>query len=220
MNRIQQLHLDILATRKLGFLAVVVLLVALVNFIIQHTYVSEGLFYNSYGDRISYDRLKTLFSRWQSQQWLYLAFIPVSILLKVGFTTLCVTAGAFCVTDKTSLAANFNICLKVQYVYLLMIIFTFGDLMLVKPVNTVDDLSFIPLSLAQALRSDHLPAWVKYPLQTANIWEVLYCLVGSYLFKLQYNVSYKKALGWFSIPYIAGLLFWTIVVIFITLQFS
>jgi hypothetical protein len=220
MNRIQQLHIDLLATRNIIFLGVVVFMIALINFIIQHTFLNEQLLFNTYGDRIGYDRLKTIFSRWQSQQWLYLAFIPVSFLLKVGFTTLCVTIGAFYFTDTTSFSSNWNICLKVQYIYLLMIVVTFGDLMLLKEVNTVNDLSFIPFSFTQLLRSDHLPGWAKYPLQTVNVWELLYCLAGSYLFKLHYQVSYKRALTLFSVSYLIGLFLWVIVVVFLTVQFS
>ncbi|MCH5598136.1 hypothetical protein [Niabella ginsengisoli] len=119
-----------------------------------------------------------------------------------------------------SARGSLNVCLKAEVVFLLMLFIKFIAFSFFMDAEDLYDFSFMPGSLANLYNIKELPQWAIYPLQTINIWEVLFCWVGASLYAIQFNVSKSVAFQRFCIPYLIGLFIWVLVVVFITLQIS
>ncbi|WP_460684232.1 hypothetical protein [Niabella aquatica] len=136
------------------------------------------------------------------------------------YNTCVVTTGSLLSDSRAGFKSNFNVCLKAEYVFVIMLFVKFLVLGFFKEVNTLDDLSFMPGSLANLYKVSELPKWAVYPLQTLNLWELLFCWAGTELYALQFGISKSAAVQRFCIPYLTGLFIWVLVVVFITLQLS
>lgn len=214
------IHEEILGL-KIGqyFIAVTIFMASLI-LCIQYFFYIDGVVYNIYNEQLSIQRIEDFIGNQKKYQWLAYIFIPVTLIVKILYNTFWITTGSLLNNERSSFIPNYNICLKAEYVFVLMLIVKFSCLVIYKPVNTLYDLAFIPGSLANLLPTTTTPQWYQYPLQTANIWEVLYCFVGTSMYSIQHNVNKSKAAALFCIPYLIGLVIWVLIVVFITLQFS
>lgn len=79
---------------------------------------------------------------------------------------------------------------------------------------------FYPLSLLSALGTDAIDPLFYYPLQVTNLFELLYCVLLVVFFKQEVAFttaqSIKVGLG----SYAVSLLFWMVLILFLTLNFT
>jgi len=87
--------------------------------------------------------------------------------------------GSLLSESKVCFKSNFNVSLKAEYVFIVMLFVKFLVLGFFKEVNTLEDLGFLPGSLANLYSLSDLPKWAVYRLQALNIWELLFCWEGT-----------------------------------------
>jgi hypothetical protein len=211
---------DLLRIKWIIFLVLLVLFQVIITLFVNYVYSTENVFYNTFADQLTYDKINEAFKTQTKYQWIGYVFLPILFVIKILYNSAWLTTGSLLNTERGNFKANFNICLKAEYVFVAMLIVKFALLVFVKEVNTLNDLNFVPLSLANLLNVDKIPKWAIYPLQTINIWELWFCWVGTSLYSRQFNISKAKAAALFCIPYLTGLFIWVLVVVFITLQLT
>lgn len=216
---VKNLNNEVWSVKSKYFLLIYIAVLLFANYIIQSVYYNENVFYNTYAEQLTYERIHRLFDQSKAYSWLTYIYQPIILLIKVTYFSFWVTAGLFLYFDKVSFKRNFSICLKAEYIFILMNLIKLIGL-LFQRVETLSDLSYMPGSVLNLVNTKNIPKWLMYPLQTINIWELLYCVAGSLMLSRAYELSLKKAAGIFSISYGSGLLIWVLFVAFISLQFS
>lgn len=217
---VNSFHLDILNFKKFYYLILLFIIGVVLNYLNQTIFFGETIFYNTYADKLTADRIEKMYNNGKSWQWLSYLLIPLVLFLKVLYNSFWLTSASIFNDSKVKFLDNYNICLKAEYVFIIMGIFKFLWLVLFKEVNTLTDLSFMPGSLSNLFKTNEVPVWLNYPLQVVNIWEVLFCIIGTSMCSIQFNISTAKAAKLFCIPYLMGLFIWLMVVVFLSLQFS
>jgi hypothetical protein len=138
----------------------------------------------------------------------------------VLYNSFCITIGSSLKTEKESFSNFFNICLKAEYVFVLKDVVKLLYLSSFKDLRNLYDLDYTPCSILNLFREGEIPIWLIYFMQTINIWEILFCAVGTSLYALELNISINKAIQLFCIPYLFGLMIWLFVISFLALQFT
>ncbi len=206
--------------QSLFYFLICVILVGL-NYFTQSFFLTENIFVNTYSELMSYERIGEVFEQTQKYQWISFLFIPVFLIFKVMYNSLWITTGTLLKDDSSyTYEHNFTICLKAELIFVIMLVFRIGALLLYNTVNVINDINFIPGSIINFFNSEELPKWSIYPLKTLNVWEVLYCYLGTKLFAYKYNISVRSAAYLFCIPYVLGLFFLILVYMFLIFQLS
>ena len=214
------LNLDLLKIKNVKYFFILTIFICVITFLIQYLFYSDTIFFNTYSEQLSVERIQKLSTNQKQYQWFGFLFIPIFLILKIIYNNFFITAGSLLDDKLGDFKDNYNICLKAEYVFVMMLIVKFGCFVIYKRVNTIFDLTFIPGSLANLFPISIKPQWYQYLLQTINIWEVLFCIVGTHMYSIQYNVGKTKAAKLFCIPYLTGLFIWVLIVTFISLQLT
>ena len=214
------MYYELLKLNRLVYLLSISLLIIFFTYFIQSTYLTESVFYNTYAANMSSERIELLLENIKKYQWLGYSLLPVLLLIKVLYNSFILITGTLLVDRNFRFPDLFNVCLKAEMVFLLMFVGKIITLNFFKHIDVTGDINFIPVSLANFFTTTSLPKWLIYPMQTFNIWEVLYCIVGSCLFAAQFDMPRKKAALLFCGSYISGLLIIMVISIFLILSFS
>ena len=220
MTLILDLHQFFLVQKKAKYFIILSFYIIGISYVIQFSFYNESVFYNTYAEQLTFERTQKMYESGKQWRWISYLLMPVFLISKIAYNSFWITTGSLLNRVKGEFIDDYNICLKAEYIFVAMLLTKFIWLIFFKEVNNLTDLSFIPGSLLNFYNVAKLPQWLIYPLQTINIWEVLFCIVGTSMYSIQYNVSKAKAAQLFCIPYLAGLFIWVLVIVFITLQFT
>ena len=126
---------------------------------------------------------------------------------KIVYNSLCITVATLLTEDKQfDFEENYNICLKAEFVFILMLITRLLFFFFFKQVNTVTDISYVPGSLRDMFEDQTVPMWLTYIFDTINIWEIFFCILGAALFKKFYRTTLDQSIKLFVFPYALGLI--------------
>ena len=142
----------------------------------SYLFLSEGIYYQSFGEKLATDRIAKMIEQSHKWQWLGYLFIPILVLIRVSFTTICLYTGLFVADLKVRLRDLFKVALLADFVFVAAGIVKLVMLIFFKEVNTLDDLQFQPLSLMQLFDKGSVDALLVYPLGLLNAFELLYWL--------------------------------------------
>lgn len=198
----------------------IVLLAVVINYAIQSTLITETVFFNTYTATMDSERINELFHNIKHYQLICYLSIPVLLIIKIAYNTFALTIRTLLAPGEYGFATNFNVCLKAEMVFTAMLLVKAVWLLFFARVDTVGDLNFMPLAVADLFHMKDLPKWAVYPLQTLNLWEALYCYTGSILMATQYKLSLKKAAGLFCSGYLGGTLVIMIIAVFLGIIFN
>ncbi|MGG9970312.1 hypothetical protein ACQ33O_00855 [Ferruginibacter sp. SUN002] len=215
-----EFNIEILTIKKRNYFCGITIFIYAITFFIEYFFYTDSVYYSTYTEQLSLEKVQEILDSEKKYRWLGYLIIPISLILKVLYNSFWVTIGSLLNNERSSFKHNYNICLKAEYVFVLRLLVKFCCLVIYKPVNTLYDLAFVPGALSNLFPISSTPQWYQYPLQTINIWELLYCFVGTSMYAIQHNVSKSKAAAMFCIPYLIGLAIWVLIVVFFTLQFS
>ncbi len=183
--------------------------------------LNDTLYYNSYGEKISLERIEKFLTRQNEYRWAGYTLLPVVIVLKILLITICLYIGLF----FAETTAKFNKI--IQIVLLSEFVFVFAGLIRIiwldfffEAERLEDIQQFAPLSLYSLLNINSIPAYLAYPLQLINLFEIGYILVLAFLLSKLIEENFKRSLGYVLSGYGVGLLLWCVVVVFLQLQLS
>ena len=182
---------------------------------------TDELYISSLADKFTYNQIEEVLNLQQKWQWLGYAIIPLLLLLKISIIAAIIDAGCFFFDKEIKYKQLFNIVVKAEFVFLLVIVFKTIWFYVFQQDYTLEDLQyFYPLSAINITGYQDLLPWFVYPLQILNLFEIAYWVILAYLLGKELKVSTDKGLSIVASSYGVGLLIWVVAVMFLTLNMS
>lgn len=183
--------------------------------------ISEDLYFQFFGDQLSYERIDEIISFHEQWEWTSYVFVPIYYLIKIFLVGVCIYTGTIITAVELSFKKIFEMALLAEAIFILPGIFKLLWFIFVDTNYTLSDVQmFYPLSLLNFFDPERLEAWLIYPLQVINVFEILYLLILSYWLVLITQTNYWKMLRLIICSYGTGLFVWTLSIMFLTVSLS
>ncbi|TAF80564.1 MAG: hypothetical protein EAZ50_08415 [Runella slithyformis] len=212
----------------------IVLMVALYSFVFLNSYVlvSENLYFNSLGDQLTYEQIENLLAQGKKWEWLGYAILPVVYVIKLSLVAVCLGVGMLFVNRQFTFKKMFGVALVAEFVFLVPAFLKILWFTFVQTDYDLKDLQlFYPLSALHFFDYKTLETWWVYPLQTFNVFEIIYWLLlargiqeaplppeGE--LKTIKTIDFEQSLGLVMSSYGIGLVLWIATVMFISVSYS
>ena len=157
--------------------------------------------------------------------WVSYAVTPVLIGIKVLLVAFCLNFVKI-ISEKLEDVKFRDILFVVliaEFVFIIAGFYKFFNFYLIETDYTLETLqTYYPLSLINYKEAISTEKWLAYPLQLANVFELMYWGVLAWgIWQLaDKKISYQRSLGYVALTYGVGLLFWVGVVCFLILSVS
>lgn len=171
----------------------------------QTFFISDTLYYNTYGDQLSIETIDSLIGDAKKYAWLGYVSAPFVLLIRITFTTLCFYTALFFKNVESKFCFCFNIALKADVSFVFLGLFNIIYHLAVPAENLVD-LSGNPLSLIYYMDIESIPRYLLYPIGLINLFEFLYWGLLISLIKYKYKFSVSESFKFVFSSYGVGLL--------------
>ena len=157
--------------------------------------------------------------------WVSYAVTPVLIGIKVLLVAFCLNFVKI-ISEKledVQFRDILTVVLIAEFVFIIAGFYKFFNFYLIDTDYTLETLqTYYPLSLINYKEAISTEKWLAYPLQLANVFELMYWGVLAWgIWQLaDKKISYQRSLGYVALTYGIGLLFWVGVVCFLILSVS
>ena len=157
--------------------------------------------------------------------WVSYAATPVLIGIKVLLVAFCLNFVKI-ISEKlenVKFRDILTVVLIAEFVFIIAGFYKFFNFYLIDTDYTLETLqTYYPLSLINYKEAISTEKWLAYPLQLANVFELMYWGVLAWgIWQLaDKKISYQRSLGYVALTYGVGLLFWVGVVCFLILSVS
>jgi hypothetical protein len=157
--------------------------------------------------------------------WVSYAVTPVLIGIKVLLVAFCLKFVKI-ISEKledVQFRDILTVVLIAEFVFIIAGFYKFFNFYLIDTDYTLETLqTYYPLSLINFKEAISTEKWLAYPLQLANVFELMYWGVLAWgIWQLaDKKISYQRSLGYVALTYGVGLLFWVGVVCFLILSVS
>lgn len=183
--------------------------------------LTESYYYSAFGTQIGSDRVAALIEMNRKFQWIGYIVFPLLLLIKWLLLSAIIYSGLFLFNQNIS----FNSCFKIIMVAELAVVAAaliklLYFLFIHHPETTQDIQFFYPLSVTQLLNLKQLPAYLIYPLQQFNLFEVAYWLLIAAGIQAHIQKSFSESLKIVASSYGVALSIWIVFVVFIQVQFT
>lgn len=175
-------------------------------------------------------QINKILTQGTKNEYLNFIIIPLSITIKVIIITFTIYISSFLFNLKLSFKKLLLIIIKVEYIFLIPILFEIIYFKFINTTASLDDIQyFYPLSALNIVGYQGLEPWFIYPLQTLNLFELMYWLLLSYYIGKMASPTKNKEKNKYPIDfglkivassYGVALLLWVVVVMFFTLNYS
>ena len=161
------------------------------------------------------------------KKWWWVSYVTTPVL--IGIKVLLV---AFCLNfvkiiseklEDVQFRDILTVVLIAEFVFIIAGFYKFFNFYLIDTDYTLETLqTYYPLSLINYKEAISTEKWLAYPLQLANVFELMYWGVLAWgIWQLaDKKISYQRSLGYVALTYGIGLLFWVGVVCFLILSVS
>lgn len=183
--------------------------------------ISDDLYFEFYGDQLSYERIAEIVQMIQKWEWTSYVLIPIYYLVKIFLVGICVYIGAIVFAVDISFKKIFEMALVAEAIFLIPITLKLLWFVFFETTYTLSDFqTFYPLSILNLFDPELLEAWLIYPLQLLNIFEIAYLLIFAYGLSIAAQASYKSMIRLAACTYGTGLFIWALAIMFLTVTFS
>lgn len=190
-------------------------------FTVQYLFLNNSsIVFQTYEQQLSIIRIEQLIENSKKWQWLGYVFIPIVVLIRVSFTTICLYTGFFIMNLKVRFKDIFKVALLADFVFVLAGITRLIILIFLKEVSTLNDLQFQPLSLMELFDKNGVDALFIYPFSLISVFELLYWLVLAWLLARLVELPFSRSLKTVASSYGSGLLLWVLFVMFLTVNLN
>ena len=197
------------------------------------TYLINDLFYTesqiraTFSEQLSFERVTQMVELSVKWQWVGYIAIPLVLLLRVFYTSLCIYSGLLFFNFTAGFGRIFKIALWADFVFVLSTLAKLVILIFFREVNTLHDLQFQPFSVLEFFPRESVDTMFIYPLSLLNLFELGYFLMLAWLIRDLLNTEspgkpfgFGMAFRLTGISYGCGLLLWILTVLFINLNLS
>lgn len=171
----------------------------------QSFFISDTLYYNTYGDQLSFETIDSIIGSAKKYAWLGYIASPFVLLIRITFTTLCLYTALFFKNVESNFSSSFNIALKADVSFVFLGLFNIIYHLAV-PAENLIDLAGNPLSLIYYLDIESLPKYLLYPIGLINLFEFFYWGLLISLIKYRYKYSISESFKFVLSSYGLGLL--------------
>ena len=209
--------------KRLHLFILIVLLNLIIIWLSKSILINETVFYNTYSEQLTYDRAIKLFERMKDISWISYAFTPLLLLIKFSLVSLVLYTGVvFCnLQGKISLGSVFKIVIASEIIFIIAGFFKFLWFYLFAGNYDLNDLGFFyPVSLINLFNRTEVSNLWRYPLQTVNMFHLLYILLLSYGFISLNRINRKESEKIVLLSYLPTLILWVALVMFISIDAS
>jgi hypothetical protein len=153
--------------------------------------------------------------------WVKYVITPFFLILKVLIISAILDIGCFFFGKEIKYRKLFNIVVKAEFIFLLVIVFKTSWFYFFKTDYNLENLQyFYPLSAINIVGYQSLDIWFIYPLQILNLFEVAYWFILAYLIGKEINETTEKGFSIVASSYGVSLLIWVAGIMFLTLNMS
>jgi hypothetical protein len=187
------------------------------------TLINEIIIYNTYSEQLTYERSLELFGAMKKIEWIIYIFMPLVLLIKFGILSMVLYTGIFIIGIETKirLSSVFNVVMASEFIFIIAGFLKFMWFYLFAGNYTLVDLGFFyPLSLINLFKPDEVNKLWILPLQTINIFQILYIIMLAYGLHKICNINKSNAEIIPMITYIPSLVIWIAFVLFISIDNS
>lgn len=182
---------------------------------------TNELIINSLSEKFSIEQISSITGYREKWEWLVFLIMPILLLIKIGIISALLDIGCFFFSKEIKYKKLFNLVVKAEFIFLLVIIFKTTWFYFFQPNFTLEDLqNFYPLSALNIIGYQGLEAWFIYPFQVLNLFELAYWIILAYLIGKELNENTDKGFSIVASSYGVGLLIWVVGVMFLTLNIS
>lgn len=190
--------------------------------ILSNKYIlTEDLYYYSLGEQLTLDKIEQLFFLKSKFEWLNYVFVSLSLIIKLILIAIVLYTGVLLSSLTVKFKNLFRIVLQTEFLFLFAIFIRFYWIYFF-----IDDLSltklgyFQPLSIINFLKTEEIAAFLVYPLQLVNLFEIGYWFLLAYLLMNLIKKSFWKSFEFVLSTYGVALIIWVVFVVFLTLNFG
>ena len=181
----------------------------------------DQLFYNSLGEQISMNGVKTVLELNKKFRWLSYAGVPVFLYLKWVLVATCLYIRLFFYDGETRFLSAMKVAAFAEIMLVFTVVIKLALLSFFIKPETLEQLqNFTPLSLYSVFKKSAVPFYFVYLLQSINLFELFYILFLSWGVKEITTLSFGKSIYYTFTSYGIGLLFWIVLVVFFQQYFS
>lgn len=176
---------------------------------------------NSLSEKLSVEQIKEFIDFREKWQWLGYVVLPLLLLIKISIISATLDIGCFFFNKEIKYKKLFNIVVKAEFIFLLIIIFKTAWFYFFQTDYNLEDLQyFYPLSALNIVGYEGLQPWFIYPFQVLNLFELAYWFILAYLIGKELNENTDKGMSIVASSYGVGLLIWVVGMMFFTLNMS
>lgn len=190
---------------------------------LANTYIiNEEVIIRSYSENMPLTSIENYLELREEFSWVAYALVPIVVILKVGFVTICLSIGFILIEEiGFSLKKMFKVSLIAESIFVIyQSLYQVNMYLNIEEVTVENSQIYYPLSLLNLFEFEGLDAWLVYVLRTANLFEVIFVIVLAILVSNKFKLDFVESLN-ITIPsYGIGLLCWVVFVTFISLQIS
>jgi hypothetical protein len=198
---------------------ILVLLTAIIGFFIQNFILTDDLLIDHLGRQLSMSRVEFVLDVKAKSMWLNFIILPLAYILKFALITVWILSGTIIFGYKNSFKEIFQVVIVAEFVWLIPSLITLVWFGFIDTNYTFDDVQYFkPLSLLSLFDPITIHSWLIYPLQSLNLFELVYMLVLAIGIKQILKKDYQTALG-FTVPvYGTALLTWIVFITFLSIN--
>jgi hypothetical protein len=192
-------------------------------YIYEYFLASDAIVHNFYAELLSDEDANGVIEYRKKWKLLSYSIIPILVLIRTNLVALCISVGLFFydTENKIKYKQIFRITLFSELVLVLVGYFKFIYFHFIETDFTLQDLQqFHPLSYINFLDISKIEPWLRYPLQTINLFEIGYFLVLVYGLQKLLKNKYSKSFEMIAVSYGSGLVIWIGLMMFLTLNMS
>jgi hypothetical protein len=208
---------------RLQLFIVIVVANLLIIWLSKSVLINEIVFYNTFSEQLTWDRSIKLFDDMRRLTWIGYAFTPIILLIKFSLVSLVLYTGiVFCnIQDKVSLGSVFKIVVASEIVFVIASLLKFLWFYFFAGNYDLNDLGFFyPLSLINFFKTSEVNKLWIFPLQTVNIFQVIYIISISFGLNKVCKVENPDSDKIVLLSYLPALGLWVTLIMFLTIDAS
>ena len=191
------------------------------NWYLQSQVLTDEFYHYSLEGRVGADKLAAFLDGQHRMRFFSYLLVPVSLLVRMTLVSFCLLTGLLLTSRKLPFRDLFRIVLFAESAFAASTLLKLLLLAFSRNIDSVSQFeSFAPLSLFSLVKASSVPLWLAYPLQTLDVFLLLYFgLLAAglrYFLRLPFRNALLLVLG----SYGTGLLCWMIGLAFLTVSFN
>ena len=183
--------------------------------------INDSILLDHFGSQLSLERVKEFLDFRKTWLWLNYLIIPLVYTIKFSLITLWVLSGSILFGYRSSFLEIFRVTVIAEFVWLIPSFITLVWFGFIYPDYSLLDFQYFkPLSLLNFFDTSKIESWLIFPLQSLNLFEIVYMFVLAIGIKKILNKGYIEALNFIAPVYGTAFVTWIVIITFLSINIS